>query len=129
MDDGTVLEQGTHSELLRHENGPYAAIFTTQNLHYQHEVKVRDSDSDTISVNGEETVKKAKDDVHIGRRNSAPSLVSDIIGQKRQASDAHKDDYSLTYLFMRMGKINSAAWKNYVTCSTYLNYMRCNLII
>jgi hypothetical protein len=43
----------------------------------------------------------AKDDVYIGHRKSAPSLASDIIAQKRQCSDAHKDDYSLSYLFIK----------------------------
>jgi ATP-binding cassette, subfamily B (MDR/TAP), member 1 len=78
-------------------------LLTAQKLCDQCEAEVRDSDSDTISANGKETVKKAKDDVYIGRRNSVPSLASDIIVWKRQASDAHKDNYSLTYLFMRMG--------------------------
>jgi len=124
MGDGAVLEQGTHSELLHHEDGPYATLVTAQKLRDQREVEVRDSDSDTISANGEDTVKNTKEDIYIGRRSSAPSLASDIIAQKRQLSEAHRDNYSLTYLFIRMGKINSAAWKNYVigfitACSTY----------
>jgi ATP-binding cassette subfamily B (MDR/TAP) protein 1 len=126
MGDGAVLEQGTHSELLRHANGPYSSLVTAQKLRDQSKVEIRDSESDTISTHGEDITKKAKDDIYLGRRASAPSLASDIIQQKIKLTDGQKDNYSLPYLFLRMGKINRAAWKNYVigfvaACSTYFS--------
>jgi ATP-binding cassette subfamily B (MDR/TAP) protein 1 len=72
--------------------------------------------------------KLAEDDVPVGRQKLAPSLASDIIRTEGETQRWAKADYSLPYLFMRMGKINRAAWKNYVigfvaACSTYFFYM------
>jgi ATP-binding cassette subfamily B (MDR/TAP) protein 1 len=113
MGDGAVLEQGTHSELLRHPNGPYSSLVSGQKLRDQHEVEMGDSHRDTISTHGEDMTKEAKYDVHVQRRDLAPSLASDIIYQKVKLNDGQKHNYSLPYLFMRMGEINRAAWKNY----------------
>jgi len=53
---------------------PYVTLITAQKLHDQCEVEVRDSDSDTVSANSEDTVKKSKDNIYIGHRSLAPSL-------------------------------------------------------
>ena len=78
MGDGAIFEQGTHNELLRHET-PYVTLVTAQKLHDQREVEVRDSDSDTISANSEDTAKKSKDNIYIGHRSLAPSLALSLV--------------------------------------------------
>jgi ATP-binding cassette subfamily B (MDR/TAP) protein 1 len=117
MGDGLILEQGTHSELLRDENGPYSRLVAAQKLREKREDELKDSDSDT-AASGEASgiEKKTRDEVPLGRRNSGHSLASEIIEQRRKAEGGEKgeDDYNLSYLFMRMGKINRAGWNNYV---------------
>jgi ATP-binding cassette subfamily B (MDR/TAP) protein 1 len=113
MGDGIVLEQGTHSELLRDQNAPYSRLITAQQLREKREV---DSESDTAaSDEAKDMDKKARDEVPLGRKNTGHSLASDIIEQraKVQGGEKREDDYSLPYLFMRMGKLNRAGWRNY----------------
>ena len=116
MGDGLVLEQGTHSELLRDEKGPYSRLVAAQKLRERREVELKDSDSDTTtSGEAEDMEKKARNEVPLGRKNSGHSLASEIIEQRGKAQGVEKeeDDYSLPYLFMRMGKLNRAGWTNY----------------
>jgi ATP-binding cassette, subfamily B (MDR/TAP), member 1 len=113
MGDGIVLEQGTHSELLRDQNGPYSRLIAAQQLRAKREV---DSESDTAASDEPEDMEnKARDEVPLGRKNTGHSLASDIIEQraKAQGEEKREDDYSLPYLFMRMGKLNRAGWRNY----------------
>jgi ATP-binding cassette subfamily B (MDR/TAP) protein 1 len=113
MGDGIVLEQGTHSELLRDQNGPYSRLIAAQQLREKREVN---SESDAAaSDEAEDMEKKARDEVPLGRKNTGHSLASDIIEQrvKAQGGEKREDDYSLPYLFMRMGKLNRAGWRNY----------------
>jgi len=115
MGDGVVLEQGTHSELLRDENGAYSRLVATQKLREKRAVEPRDSDSDTAGDENEDIEKKARDEVPLGRQNSGHSLASEIIEQKKklQSGEMQEDNHSLPYLFMRIGKLNRAGWKNY----------------
>jgi ATP-binding cassette, subfamily B (MDR/TAP), member 1 len=114
MGDGLVLEQGTHSELLKDENGPYSRLVQSQKLRERQ--TSHDSDSDTAG-DGDEDMIKAEEDVPLGRKNTEHSLASDIIEQKRQegrTAEHNNKDHSLSYLFMRMGKINSEDWRQYL---------------
>jgi ATP-binding cassette, subfamily B (MDR/TAP), member 1 len=117
MGDGLILEQGTHSELLRDEKGPYSRLVAAQKLREKREVELKDSESDAASSGGEaeDMEKKARNEVPLGRKNSGHSLASEIIEQRKKAQDAEKEehDYSVPYLFMRMGKLNRAGWTNY----------------
>jgi ATP-binding cassette subfamily B (MDR/TAP) protein 1 len=126
MGDGLVIEQGTHSELLRDENGPYSRLVTAQRLREKREVELKDSDSDTAaSGEAEDMEKKARNEIPLGRQNSGHSLASEIIAQRQTVQgDEKEEDYSLPYLFMRMGKINRDGWKKYqfgiiTACCTY----------
>lgn len=49
MGNGLVIEQGTHSELLQDENGPYSRLVTAQKHREKREVELKDSDSDTAA--------------------------------------------------------------------------------
>jgi ATP-binding cassette subfamily B (MDR/TAP) protein 1 len=118
MGNGVVLEQGTHSELLRDGNGPYSRLVTAQKLRDKRDVDGKDSDSidNAASDEAEDMEKKAREEIPLGRKNTGPSLASDIIEQQKQdargGEDDH-DDHGLFYLFMRMGKLNRDGWSSY----------------
>jgi ATP-binding cassette subfamily B (MDR/TAP) protein 1 len=127
MGDGLVLEQGTHNELLRNENGLYSRLVTAQKLREKHEVELIGSDNDMTSGKGEKMEKKARNDVPLGHNNSGRSLASAAIEQDENlhSDEVHEDGRGLPYLFMRMGKLNRAGWKNYsigviAACCMYL---------
>jgi ATP-binding cassette, subfamily B (MDR/TAP), member 1 len=113
MGDGLVLEEGTHSELLRNNSGPYARFVAVQKIHEKHKVKLRDSDSDTGSGNGMNMAKKAQERVSLRRSNSSHSLPGKIIGQKKTSEMDQDGDHNLPYVFMRIVNLNRAAWKRY----------------
>ncbi|KIK80729.1 hypothetical protein PAXRUDRAFT_833366 [Paxillus rubicundulus Ve08.2h10] len=109
MGEGFVLEQGTHAELLAYENGAYSRLVHAQKLR---ETKDReDSDSDTnVAANAELDMKKAvEDEIPLGRKNTDRSIASDLIqerSQRRKQKDANEQDYTLFYLFQRIGALN-----------------------
>jgi len=119
MGEGTIIEQGTHNELLRDENGPYAKLVHAQKLR----------ERQTKGVDGEEAAggewedleKAALKEEPLGRKNTGRSLGSEIIEQRQQADDnAEKSkDHGLPYLFMRMGKINRDSWSKYAFGATF----------
>ena len=115
MGDGVVLEQGTHSELLRNETGPYARLVAAQQLREKRDVDLRDSDKDTIASGEADNTEKKVRTEGLGHKISGHSVASDICEQKGQAIGNKKQehDYSLLYLFMRMGKLNRDVWRNY----------------
>jgi ATP-binding cassette, subfamily B (MDR/TAP), member 1 len=135
MGDGLVLEQGTHSELLRDENGPYSRLVAAQKLREKREVEYKDSDS-VVTDDGDtvDMEKMAQNEMPLGAKNSAHSLASDIIAQKKlsQGDEKKEEDYGLVYLFMRMGKLNQASWRNYglgVVAASCIYPSVCSLLV
>ena len=55
-----------------------------------------------------------KEEVPLGRKNTNRSLASEILEQKQKEKKPEEDDYSLFYLFKRMGIINKSEWRRYV---------------
>jgi ATP-binding cassette subfamily B (MDR/TAP) protein 1 len=113
MGDGLVLEEGTHSELLRNNSGPYARFVAAQKLDEKCKVELGDSDSDTGSGKGADMAKKAQGEVSLLRRNSSHSHPDEIVGQKKTSKMGQDGDHSLLYVFMRIVKLNRDAWKRY----------------
>ncbi|KAH8104691.1 P-loop containing nucleoside triphosphate hydrolase protein [Cristinia sonorae] len=118
MGGGVILESGTHNELLQDINGPYARLVAAQRLR-DSRPQQEDTDDDTAaSGEGDEDIeKKAEDEVPLGRtqsRKSQRSLASEALEQKRQDKEGQKKEYSLVYLFYRMGLINRDGWKKYI---------------
>ena len=113
MGDGRVIEQGTHNDLLRDENGAYSRLVQAQKLREQREA-TNDSDSDT-TASERDMEKAAREEEPLGRKNTGRSLASEIIEQKRKARRDGKEggDLGLPYLFIRMGKLNREGWWNY----------------
>lgn len=109
MNDGLVLEHGTHSQLLRDPDGPYSCLVTAQKLRDRCDVENKDLDSasddpkDIKQKVGEELV----------RKNTGHTLASDIEHRKDHGGEKEQD-HNLFYVFTRMGKLNRSGWLNYV---------------
>ncbi|KAI0059986.1 P-loop containing nucleoside triphosphate hydrolase protein [Artomyces pyxidatus] len=118
MGDGLVLEKGKHSELLSDENGAYARLVAAQKLRETRDqqatsgTKEDDDSSDTVS-NGYDAEKEAAEEIPLGRRDTQRSLASAILEQRKAQGEQREQDYSMPYLFKRMGRINKAQWKKY----------------
>ncbi|KAJ3756801.1 P-loop containing nucleoside triphosphate hydrolase protein [Lentinula raphanica] len=114
MGDGVVLEQGTHNELLSNENGPYARLVQSQKLREAAEVTEATENGEPLEDTPTSMEKAAQEEIPLGRKNTGRSLASEIIEQKQKDVKEEKTEYSLPYLFRRMGRINKANWKKYM---------------
>ena len=123
MGDGLVVEQGTHNELLQ-ADGAYARLVQAQKLREQRPI-LADDDSATSVDEPEDMEKLAREEVPLGRKNTGHSLASDILEQKRQAAvgEKEKGDLSLITIFIRMGKLIRAQWKNYFFGAVFASSM------
>ncbi|THH28698.1 hypothetical protein EUX98_g5479 [Antrodiella citrinella] len=117
---GVILESGTHDELLQDLNGPYARLVSAQKLRDSREKRGDgEDDGDETAASGddhEDLEKKATEEVPLGRtstRRSGRSLASEALEAKKSQTEKAKD-YTLPYLFYRMGKINRDGWKKYL---------------
>jgi ATP-binding cassette, subfamily B (MDR/TAP), member 1 len=120
MGDGVILEQGKHEELLRNEDGPYARLVIAQRLRETREV-VDIDDRDVMGQGSDQIVevadveKQILEEARLGRSKSQPSLASEVIKQREAQNPGKREkEYSMFYLFKRMGIINKAAWKSYL---------------
>ncbi|RDX40359.1 P-loop containing nucleoside triphosphate hydrolase protein [Lentinus brumalis] len=102
MGNGVILEFGTHDELLRDENGPYARLVQAQKLRDSQEKRTLDSGS---------IEKDVADQIPLQRQNTGCSLASGILEQREKERSAEHKDYSLFYIFKRLGYLNRALWK------------------
>lgn len=113
MGDGLVLEQGTHNELLDNENGAYARLVAAQKLRESQQRS--DGDSEDAEKEAEEMEKAVREEIPLGRKNTGQhSLASELIEKRLEAHKKdHDAEYSLPYLFKRIGSMHRAGWKNY----------------
>ncbi|KAF5385690.1 hypothetical protein D9757_005473 [Collybiopsis confluens] len=109
MGDGVVLEMGSHNDLLANENGPYARLVQSQKLREAEEITDAQEEDEV-----EDIEKAALDEIPLGRKNTGRSLASEIIEQKQKEVTEERTNYSLPYLFRRMGRINATSWKKYL---------------
>ncbi|KAK7469298.1 hypothetical protein VKT23_003782 [Stygiomarasmius scandens] len=116
MGDGLVLEQGTHDELLRNENGPYAKLVQSQKLREAEQTEAEAESSDEKDME-----KQAAEEIPLGRKNTSHSLASEILEQRQKEKEdmERKDDYNLAYLFYRIGKMNREGWRKYAIGSVF----------
>ncbi|EKM58407.1 uncharacterized protein PHACADRAFT_252704 [Phanerochaete carnosa HHB-10118-sp] len=122
MGDGRVLESGTHSELLSNEQGAYFRLVEAQKLRESNSIEdpldaeVGEGATDgtlPAKEDGEDYAELAKEEVPLGRMKSNRSLASEILAQKQSEEKEKEKDYSMIYLFRRMGAINRDQWKRY----------------
>jgi ATP-binding cassette subfamily B (MDR/TAP) protein 1 len=109
--EGSILEQGTHQELLRDSDGAYSRLVEAQKLREN-----QDFGGDGSAETAEDMTEFAEKEVPLGRKNTGHSIASEILGKKKLATpdNQKRQDYSLPYLFKRMGKINSDMWSKYL---------------
>jgi len=112
MGDGMVLESGTHNDLLE-ADGAYARLVQAQKL--RDVAKGSESAVSDDSSRDGEMEKVAREEIPLGRKNTLPSLASEILGQKRKAAESSEatDDFSLIYLFKRIAPLIRDQWSNY----------------
>jgi ATP-binding cassette subfamily B (MDR/TAP) protein 1 len=137
-----VLEKGTHSQLLRDEDGPYAKLVQAQKLRERQHFE---DDTDTSGHNtpighhvptdltdpsammklkqkekmGKEKAdrdieKAAQDEKPLGRTDTSRSLASDILKQRALDAGGPEKEYSIVYILKRMARINRDSWLLYV---------------
>ena len=118
MGEGVVLESGTHNELLRDETGPYARLVAAQKLK---ESKAEVDETGSSNADGAEDMEElaAREEIPLRRRDTGTrSLASEIV-EKRQGQHDQRSDYSMFYLFKRIGSLNPSGYQAYVigTCA------------
>ncbi|KAI0697870.1 P-loop containing nucleoside triphosphate hydrolase protein [Cytidiella melzeri] len=122
MGDGLVLESGTHNELLGNENGAYYRLVNAQKLREARERVVNSDDDSTAHGSNEDQAadeeedieKQAEKEIPLGRSNTGRSLASELIERRAQEQARKENDYSILYLFKRMGYINRDSWRLYL---------------
>ncbi|KAL0958179.1 hypothetical protein HGRIS_000343 [Hohenbuehelia grisea] len=114
MGDGRVLEQGTHNELLEDDKSAYSRLVQAQKLREAGEH--RSTFDDNSGASAQDIEKAIQEEVPLGRSHTGRSLASDIIEQKRRENDQEERksaDYSIPYLFKRIGLLNRESWHSY----------------
>jgi ATP-binding cassette subfamily B (MDR/TAP) protein 1 len=119
--DGVVLESGKHDELLSNQDGAYARLVAAQRLReVRGGIDIDDEDvngqSSQKAVEGPSDIEKAAlEEIPLGRSTTQRSLVTQILEQRKaQCPTKREKEYSMFYLFKRMGRINKAEWKGYL---------------
>src|SRR5580693_6334414 len=80
MGEGTIIEHGTHNELLQKENGAYGRLVRAQRL--RESQSKQGPDGDTTPVGESEDMEKAVlKEEPLGRKNTGRSLGSEILEQ------------------------------------------------
>lgn len=112
MGDGLVLEQGTHNELLSDENGAYARLVQAQKLRESREGE--DVENKATPGGEEDTEKAILEDIPLDRKHTNHSGISLIANQRSEAkAEVNENDYSLFYLFKRVGALNKEGLHRY----------------
>ncbi|TCD66039.1 GTPase-activating protein [Steccherinum ochraceum] len=124
MGEGVVLESGTHNDLLVKPNGLYARLVHAQELREAEPTTKTDpavSDaSKRISQDSAATEvvadieKEAAEEVPLGRQNTGRSAQLAEKQAEGMEERTKTKDYSMAYLFMRMGKINASSRNQYL---------------
>ena len=122
-----MLERGKHDELLNNEDGPYARLVAAQGLREaRDEIDVADvvpvrqgSWEKTVERSGD-IEKASMEEDPLSCRNTSRFLAGEIIEQSKELRSSNQDkEYSMLYLFKRMGMINRGEWKYYLFGSLF----------
>ena len=117
--DGAVLERGKHDELLSNGDGLYTRLVAAQRLREGRDVSdidhVIEQSSDNVIEDHTEAEEAALEEIPLDRSNTHRSLASEVLEQRNaQGSAKREKEYTMFYLFERMGRINKGEWKNYL---------------
>jgi ATP-binding cassette subfamily B (MDR/TAP) protein 1 len=109
MGQGTVIEQGTHDELLRDEDGAYTRLVRAQNLRDGNSGVCDDASGTTEQ---DRTLEPGLDDRRIGRKDT---FNSETFGKALiTRPPEEKAQHSFVPLFRRMGALNREALPDYL---------------
>ncbi len=118
MGDGVVIEKGRHNELLSSEDGPYAKLVAAQKLRETREIGDEDAMaqvSEKSATGSTDMEREALEEIPLDRSNTLRSLTSEILEQRKiQTAGLREKEYSMFYLFKRIGAINKGEWKHYL---------------
>lgn len=115
MSDGLVLEKGTHSDLLRNENGLYSRLVSAQKLRDRHGTETRDSDGTTAVSSAPEGMKQMVEEDTTCKDIGQPP--ESKVNKSKEPASEKEEGYHLSYIFFRMIKLNRANWLKYY-CGT-----------
>jgi ATP-binding cassette, subfamily B (MDR/TAP), member 1 len=101
MGEGTIVEHGTHDELLRNEDSVYTHLVRAQKLR-EDQPDARSSQS----VSKDDLVEEGPGDKVLGRRETFGNENLTRAAMDHSVKEGQKADYSLLYLFRRMGRLN-----------------------
>ncbi|KAJ8580470.1 P-loop containing nucleoside triphosphate hydrolase protein [Rhizopogon salebrosus TDB-379] len=118
MGDGTVLERGTHAELLANENGAYSRLVKAQTLREGRENE--DLDTTLTSVHETDLERPRLEEV-LERKSTIRSIGSDVVNpQKEKVGDpAQEEDYDLLYLMRRVAVLYREGFPRYIIGSFF----------
>lgn len=105
MGEGTIVECGTHNELLRNEDSVYSRLVRAQKLR---EDKSVTESSQSVSKD------EGSGDKALGRGETFGSENLARASMNHSAKAGKKADYSFLYLFRRMGRLNRNVWLYYL---------------
>ncbi|KAI0652270.1 multidrug resistance protein 1 [Trametes meyenii] len=124
MSQGVILESGTHSELLREEDGPYSLLVKAQRL--------RDSGGAVSVHEADEAGLRIQEDEEKGvKTHTTLEEVPSFPRQKPEAPESShfnmsmlqgqggkaQGEYSMVSVFLRLAHLNRDSWKQYLVGS------------
>lgn len=108
MGEGLVLQSGTHSELLKDQDGPYARLVSTQRIREQENEASAPGKSNIAEFIAEKSSEAhGTFPITIAANNTARI----VQGVKSENADAH--NRGMSYVFGRMIYINRKDWIKY----------------
>ncbi|KAG8874984.1 GTPase-activating protein [Tulasnella sp. 331] len=126
---GQIIEHGTHNELLNNENGAYSQLVSAQKLKGRDQKAVDAEEAEAAADGGktagqlmtedevQEALQQEQPQLERARTGSGRSLASEALEKKKRSDGGGQfgeKEYSMTYLFRRMGRINKVDRNLYI---------------
>lgn len=106
MDNGKIVEQGTHDELMA-KQGEYSRLVLAQAL--------RSSVAPTSDATPQDSIKLSREPTREKRSSSISSeAISEVLSLKTRPVNT---DHTLTYLMGRLFSLNQDQWRRYLVGS------------
>ncbi|KAI0673533.1 multidrug resistance protein 1 [Trametes maxima] len=124
MSQGIILESGTHSELLRKEDGHYSLLVKAQKLRDSSEfIPVLEADDEVLRAQGDEE-KGAKNHITLEEVPSLSGRKTEALDTDRSAgqlmrgqNSQDRGEYSMAAVFRRLAYLSRDSWRQYLAGS------------